>query len=43
MDSRKEKDTAIEIGKFYAIIGKDGRECNVEIRRLELQDLKPLE
>ncbi|KAF9344825.1 K(lysine) acetyltransferase [Mortierella sp. AD094] len=31
MDSRKEKDTIVEIGSFYAIIGKDGREYRVEV------------
>ncbi|KAF8937151.1 K(lysine) acetyltransferase [Dissophora ornata] len=31
MDSRKEKDAAVEIGDFYAIIGKDGREYTVEV------------
>ncbi|KAG0010083.1 K(lysine) acetyltransferase [Entomortierella chlamydospora] len=31
MDSRKEKDAIVEIGSFYAIIGKDGREYRVEV------------
>ncbi|KAF9094019.1 K(lysine) acetyltransferase [Mortierella sp. AM989] len=31
MDARKEKDALVEIGNFYAIIGKDAREYKVEV------------
>ncbi|KAG0196782.1 K(lysine) acetyltransferase [Mortierella sp. GBA30] len=43
MTARKDKETAIEIGGFYAIIGKDGRESDKRLDEwVDIQRLMPL-